>query len=454
MKHNALFFICLASSAFALEPQKQIPEESLDLAKAEARALHYAPQISAAYFKAEASKQGIVETRSALFPQITGIISEVGTGNDISGAFGGNHSETANTRLGATGGLNNPTVYSRESNGFILSQLITDFGRTSNLISAARYQSLTAQQKERLARAEVLLQVDEAYYKVLAGKALLRVAKESVADRQLIQGQVEALSKSKLKSELDLSFAKENLEDAKLLLLQTQNAVDEALAELSAALGYRDEHNFKLVETPQHPFPVENIETLIAQGLEFRPEVVALRAEWDGEKHFTAAERAAMFPKISAIGSIGRTTIGNQNVFGNYSAAGINVELPVFTGGLLSARYKEASLKAKAGQKAVQEIEDQISMEVRVAWLDSKFALKKIEDTKELMSTAGEELELATSRYKLGVTSIIELSQAELNKTQAELAFASARYEYQIDRVKLEFKTGALKFRTPEGLGK
>ena len=449
-----MFLIGLMPSVLFAEEMKQPPLEKLDLAKAETIALRYAPQISGAYFRAEASKQRIRQARSGLFPQITGIVSAVGTGNDISGVFGGNHSETSNTRLGATGGLNNPTVYSRESNGLILSQLITDFGRTSNLISAARYQSLSEQQKERLARAEVLLQVDEAYYKALAGQALLRVAMETVSDRQLTLDSVEALTKSKLKSELDLSFAKENFENAKLLLLQTQNAVDEAFAELSAALGYRDERNFELVDTPQYPFPEENIETLIAQGLEHRPEVDALRAEWNGAKKYTAAERAARFPKISAIGSIGRTTIGNQNVMGNYSAAGINVELPVFTGGLLTARYEEASLRAKAAQKAVQEAEDQISKEVREAWLDSKFALKKIDDTKELLSTAGEELELAASRYKIGVTSIIELSQAELNKTQAEISFASAKYEYQIDRVKLEFRTGALKFRTPEGLAK
>ncbi|HWB60052.1 MAG TPA: TolC family protein, partial [Chthoniobacteraceae bacterium] len=56
------------------------------------------------------------------------------------------------------------------------------------------------------------------------------------------------------------------------------------------------------------------------------------------------------------------------------------------------------------------------------------------------------------SRYKLGVTSMIELSQAQLSQTQAQIAYASALYEYQIDRVKLEFETGALKFRSPATL--
>ena len=435
----------------AQESEPPLPVK-LDLVQAESIALRYAPKIGGAYFQTEASKQRIIETRSALFPQITGIVSAVGTGNDISDTFGGNHVKGDNTILGATGGLNTSTVSSRESNGIVISQLITDFGRTSNLISAARYKSLSEQQKERLARAQVLFEVDHAYFKVLGGQALLRVAKETVSNRQLVVEQVGALTASQLKSELDLGFAKENLENAKLLLLQTQNAVDQAVVELSAAMGYKNVQKFELVEVPQYPFPDKNIETLVVEGLEFRPEVVALRAEWEGAKKMTAAERAARFPTINAIGSFGRTTIGNESVEGNYSAAGINVELPLFTGGLLSSRYKESILLAKSVQKEMQDVENQISKEVREAWLDSQFALKKIDETKMLLVTANEALDLASTRYKVGETSMIEFREAELNKTQAEIAFASAKYEYQINRVNLEFRTGALKFRTPEHL--
>lgn len=449
MKIAALFLICISSCALAAEEPKTGAPETLDLGKAESIALRYAPQISAAYFKAEAAKQVIREARSGLFPQITGIASAVGTGNDILNEFGGNHVAKENTRLGATGGLNNPTVFSRESNGVVLSQLITDFGRTANLISAARFQSLSAEQKTRLARAQVILLVDEAYFKVLGAQALLHVANETVAARQLTYDQVSALTKSKLKSELDLSFAKVDLENAKLLVVQTQNAEDEAMAGLLAALGYREQRQFTLTEEPDRSFPETGVQTLIAQALEYRPEIVALRAERDAAVKFTAAERAARFPVISAMGSIGRTPIGDPAVEGNYSAAGINVEVPLFTGGLLTARYNEAALKAKASQKAVDEAEDQVVKDVREAWLNAESALKKIGVTKELLSSAVEQQELAASRYKLGVVSIIELSQAQLNATQAEISCASAKYEYQIDLAKLEYETGALKFRTP-----
>jgi len=444
-----IILLCLTIGAFAQDKAPEPAPQKLDLAAAEAIALRYAPQISEAYFNAAAAQEVVREKRAVLFPQVSGIATAVGTGPGIADAFGANESTSATTRIGATGWLNDPSVYNRESNGVTLSQLITDFGRTSDLISAARYEALSQEEKSRRARAEALLIVDEAYFRALGAQALLRVANETVNARQLTEDQVTQLMKSKLKSELDLSFANVDLQNAKLLVLQSQNAVDEGLADLSAALGYREEHRFVLAQEPQFTFPGDGIETLIAEALEYRPEIVALKADVAGARKFTAAERAARYPTVTLQGTIGRTPIGDSAVEGNYEAAGINVELPIFTGGLLDARYHEAQYRALATEKQLEETMDEVVRDVRNSWLDTATALKKIEVSKELLASANEELSLASSRYKLGVTSIIELSQAQLSQTQAEIGYASALYEYQIDRAKLEFETGGLKFRTP-----
>ncbi len=105
----------------------------LDLQTAEQIALRQSPTISAAQFKALAAKQVVREVRSAFFPQLTGEFSAVATGDDIADRLGWNTFTNQDTRIGASGGLNNPTILSRESNGIIFSQLITDFGRTWNL---------------------------------------------------------------------------------------------------------------------------------------------------------------------------------------------------------------------------------------------------------------------------------------------------------------------------------
>ncbi len=445
---------CISTCAFAADNKPAPVPEKLDLAGAEAIALRFAPQIAEAYFKAEASREVVRETRSILFPQVTGIASAVGTGVGIENAFGADHPVSSSdvTRIGATGWLNDPSVYNRESNGITVSQLVTDFGHTSNLISAARYESLSQQQKSGLARAQVLLLADEAYFQELGAQALLRVANETVSARQDTVDQVAQLTKSKLKSELDLSFAKVDLENAKLLVLQSQNAVDAGFADLSAALGYRDLHRFTLAGEPQFAFPAADIEALIAQALEFRPEIVALREDVAGAKKYTAAQRAARYPTVSLQGAVGRTPAGDSAVTGNYEAGGITVELPIFTGGLLDARYHEAQDRALATEKALEGLMDEVVRDVRVSWLDASTALKKIEVSRELLAAANQELELASSRYKLGLTSIVELSQAQLSQTQAQIAYSSALYDYEIDLVRLQFQSGALKFRTPSAV--
>ena len=105
-----------------------------------------------------------------------------------------------NIRIGASGGLNNPTILNRQSNGINISQLIFDFGRTVNLMAAAKFQALSESQREQTVKAQVLLQVDRTYFNVLKAQTLLRVANETVTSRQVVYDEIAALAKSKLKS--------------------------------------------------------------------------------------------------------------------------------------------------------------------------------------------------------------------------------------------------------------
>ncbi len=174
-----------------------------------------------------------VEARSGLFPQVVGDISAVGTSGK-------------NIRIGASGGLNNPTILNRQSNGINISQLIFDFGRTLNLTAAAKFQALSEAQREELVKAQLLLQVDRSYFDVLKAQALLRVANETVSSRQAVYDEIAALAQSKLKSDLDRTYAQANLEQANQLVLQAKNAVEVTYAKLSEAMGFHAVQKFSL----------------------------------------------------------------------------------------------------------------------------------------------------------------------------------------------------------------
>jgi outer membrane protein len=129
------------------------------------------------------------------------------------------------------------------------------------------------------------------------------------------------------------------------------------------------------------------------------------------------------------------------------------MQIPVFTGGLLSARQDEALLQANAAQKSLEDTEIEVVSAVHSAWLDANTARKNITVAESLAASSDEALVLADAQYRSGVTSIIELSQAQLTNVQAEIAAAAAKYDYEILRVALDFQVGTLQYETPSRPG-
>ena len=112
--------------------------------------------------------------------------------------------------------------------------------------------------------------------------------------------------------------------------------------------------------------------------------------------------------------------------------------------GNLDAKAQEAHFLAKAATiENLVDARNTISRDVRVAWLNANTARERIGVTTELVHTAVEEQRLADARYRLGTSSIVELIQAQLNYTEAELQDTSAKYDYQSGRALLNFATGS-----------
>jgi outer membrane protein len=401
----------------------------LTLREAQEIAVQNHPQLLGAELRARAAREVTTETKSAFMPSLVGSLT--GTGAEPSSRI-------------AAGGLNNPIIFSRYSDGMSLSQLVTDFGRTSSLARSSELQALSVGAAANASRADVLLGVDEAYFTLLRSQTLLKVAQETIDARQAVLEQASALEKSGLKSGLDVTFAQVNLEQARLLLLSVQNGVNAASADLSAALGSRDDQTFELEEEPMPaPLPAK-LSDLIAEAMKDRPDLASLRFNRDASFKFADAERALRFPTVSVVTSFGYTPFHDKNLTDHYFASGINISIPVFNGRLFSARRREAEYKALAADQLVRDLENRITRDVKVAWLNANTAYQSLAVTAQLLDQATQSLDLAQARYNLGLSSIVELSQAQLNKTEAEIAQSSARYAYQIRRAELSYRIGEL----------
>jgi outer membrane protein len=402
----------------------------LTLKEAEMRAVDAHPQIRAGQYAALAAGEVAREAKSAFFPTVFASVTGAGAPD--------------NTRITA-GGLNNPTILDRFAAGFAMSQLLTDFGRTNNLVQSDLLRADAQQQDVVTRKANVLLNVDRAYYGVLAAQAVLRVAQQTVETRQLVSDQVDSLAASGLKSSLDASFARVNLSQAKLLLAQATGDVQAAFATLSAALGSTTSATYELQDEPLPPPPPDDAAPVVAQALRDRPEVAAKRLSQEASMKFVAAERALSYPAISAVGAAGLTPYGDDTLRTRYSAAGVNVTVPISNGNLYSARRAEALFRSEAEEQELLDIQTQVSRDVAIALLDTRTAYQRLDLTNQLLAQASDALELAQARYDLGLSSIVELTQAQLNKTSAEIETARARYEYQTRSVNLRFQTGELK---------
>jgi len=117
----------------------------------------------------------------------------------------------------------------------------------------------------------------------------------------------------------------------------------------------------------------------------------------------------------------------------------------VFNGKLFSARYAEANLRAQAEEQRLHDLENSVAREVRVAWLDVNTAYQRLDLTAQILDQARQALELADARYKLGLSSIVELEQAQLNETQASIDQASAKYDYAAKTASLNDAIGLLR---------
>ena len=238
----------------------------------------------------------------------------------------------------AAGVLNNPIIYDRFANGIAVNQLVTDFGRTHELVKSSNLHAKAQQENVTATRADVLLRVNQAYFAVLKAQAVLQVAEQTVKSRQLVADQISALQKNNLKSGLDVSFANVDLAQAQLLLIQAQNDVQSSFADLSTALGYSDQRMFALADQPPQPSPPADFAPLVQEALQNRPELIGQDFNVKSAQSYATAERDLWLPTISAVGVAGLIPFRQDTLASRYAAAGFNVNIPIFNGRLFTAR--------------------------------------------------------------------------------------------------------------------
>jgi outer membrane protein len=403
---------------------------AVSLAQAQQIALRNHPRIASAELAAKASGFVVKQVRSAYYPTVSGNVTGVGT----------EHGSVL-----SAGAVTTSSIYSRESNGLVANQLLSDFGRTASLEQSAKLRNAAQNQNVSNTRAQVLVEVQQEYYRALNTESILNVARATLDLRRVTLRQVSALAASALRSKVDVSFAQVNESQAQLDLFRAENDARASHARLSAAMGYDRDQAFSLSDEPLPPALDPNVDALIEQAKRERPDLAALQLNKEALDRYADAERRLRNPTLSAAAVAGVAPVRDERLPESYSAAGINLNIPILNGGLFKARQEEAESRAAAASKDLQDLSLQIARDVRVAWLDANDAFRRLDVTARMVGEAKEALRLAQARYENALGSIVELNQAQLNETSAEIAAASAKYEYLSRRAVLSYAMGALR---------
>ena len=430
--NHALPVLAICAAIFSPDAIAQNPPK-LTLQQAEAIALQNHPQVQAAQHEVNYSNQQIIENRAAYYPTVTG---------DLTGSQG-----NSLARIGA-GDLTASRLFNRFGQGIVVRQLVTDSGRTSNLVGSLRLQAQATAQSAQATRYDVLLQVTRSYFDVLHAQAVVKVAEQTVSARQLLSDQVTELARNSLKSQLDVSFAEVNVSQAKLLLVRAQDSVQQAFAELGRAMGSDQPANYQLADEPLPSAPPATADQLVAEALGNRPELASLRFSRDASYKFAEAEKDLSRPTVSVLavgGFLPFINAGGSTIPAEYEGVAANVSIPVFNGHLFSARREAALERAMESDQRLRDQQQRVSRDVRVAWASTNDAFQRIDVTAQFLRQAALALDLAQGRYNLGLSSIVELTQAQLNLTEAEIENLNAKYDYQTQYAALQYTLGQLR---------
>lgn len=402
----------------------------LTLDVAEETALKNQPRVAAAELRRQAAQQRVVESRSSFLPMATfnatGVrVADSGTST-------------------AAGALTTSSISDRFAYGGALTQLVTDFGRTSALVSSARFKVASQQDAVTLTRAQMRLAVRQAYCGVLGAEAVLRAAQEALSTRHLITHQITTLANSQLRSTLDVNFAAVVESQAELSVVLAQSVVEQQRSRLATLMGQDTTVATSLADLPLPALGPIDAATLAKQAQSSRADLDAARLDQRSAAEFTLAEKRLRYPTLQVMGAAGQIPFHDRTLQGDYAAGGFNLSVPIFNGGLYRARESEAALEANARSKDVADLSLRVNQQVRDAVSEVNEALRTLDVSQRLVTQSAEALRLAQARYDNGLGSIVELNEAQLNQTSAQISAADARYTYLSRRADLDFVTGLL----------
>ena len=399
-------------------------------------ALRQHPSVRESQEKAEASRELIGVSQAPYFPQVSfGYNYFFGTA--FSRSTGG--SPQSFSPPGVASSLNQQAS-NFFTQRFSVSQLIYDFGKTSGNVASSRATYHQSREDYATTRATVVLNARTAFFGYLAAIRALKVTQETVRQNQELLKQAQGFYQVGIRAKIDVTKAEANLYDAESNLIKARNLVDVSRITLMNALGLKSwpfSDLEDIMEVTHQPRPLGDLRE---QALARRPEVLKNRYQLEANQASLKVARAGYYPTLSSSASYGWQ--GERYPLQEQWWVGLGVTFPLFEGFTTTHSVRSAKATIRATTAGGETLRQDIVKEVEQSYLDLRAAWELIRATAKALEAARENFRLAQGRYKVGVGSIIEVTDAQVQLFQADLKHVQALYDHRVAEAKLDKAVG------------
>lgn len=380
----------------------------LRLEEATARALEQNHTLKAAGYTAEAAGYRVDLAETAYNPTLD-------LSSDIS------HSGTATTADGLS------LVTNRDSLGLSIGARMTlyDATRAPSLESAKQSAAASQSELEQAAQ-DLIFDVRSVYYQLLLDEELVNIARQQLANVDQRVQQAQGFHDAGTVALSEVKQAQADQAQAQLELTKAETTLELDWIELNRQMGTPGTGSYTLQPEPVSEAPSLKLDTLFAYALDHRPE---LQAGWARVKAQLARVDAALADRLPRLSlSAGYGLNGQPTPLDQTWNAGLSLSWSFYDGGAARASASEAKASAQALTEQVKQQSDNVHQEVASALATWRQARVQAQTAVVGVESAAEGRRLAAERYRVGVGSALELSDAELALTLARAESARADF--------------------------
>jgi outer membrane protein len=383
------------------------------------------PTLRQAQAATDAAKARVEQARAPLLPQVTGSGSYVSQSHTATGASA--------ALFGASSGIQE--TYTAGITGRLL---VYDFGQTWGRWRASQASASGQESSERATTRSVALAIRSAYFDAVAAKALLGVARDTLANEQRHLEQVRAQVEIGTRPPVDLVQERVNVANDQVRLIQAENQYATARLQVEQAIGATDLGPWEIAEETLPPVPGEEAapEVLLQEALASRPEVAAGDAQIRAQELTVDALQGGYGPSVAVQAGLTESGPTASDLANGWNTQ-VTLTWPLFQGGQTRGQVREARAATSSLVAQQDLLKQQIRLELEQARLSVRAAGAALGAAADASQAARERLALAEGRYETGVGSILELSDAQVALTTALGQEVQAKFSLAVARSQL-----------------